>query len=86
MHPPMQIVDDEGEGDESDAHDWDDDAHHDALDVVLLAHTAAEVHATNPEEEDHGGVEDLQEPGGAPVGGRVGWHGWLVFLGLKLLS
>ena len=71
-------VDDEGEADDSDAHDWDDDAHHDALDVVLLAHTAAEVDATNPEEDDHGGVEDFQEPGGAPVSGGVGCHGWLV--------
>ena len=27
----------------------------------------AEVESTHPEEEDHGRVEDLEEPGGAPV-------------------
>ena len=70
-------VDDEGEGDDSDAHYWENDAHHDTLDVVFLAHTTAEVHPTNPELDDHGGVEDLQEPGGAPVDGRVGCHSWL---------
>ena len=71
-------VDDEGEADESNAHVWDDDAHHESLDVVFLVHTAAEVYPTNPEEDDHGGVEDFQEPGGAPVSGGVGCHGWLV--------
>ena len=74
------------EGDDSDADDWDDDYHHESLDdAILLLHTAADVHTTNPEEEDHGGVEDFEEPGGAPVGGGVGCHGHFVF-SLKLLS
>ena len=60
-----------GEGDDGDDHQGDADDHEVNLEVVVfMVSTAAEVEAaTHPEEEDHGGVEDLHQPGCAPVGG-----------------
>ena len=39
--------------------------------VVFLVSTTAEVEATHPEEEDHGGVEDLHQPGCQYVGDEM---------------
>ena len=61
-------VEDKGEGEDENRHDGEDECKDEVPDfLVLIPHSGAQVDASQPEEEDQGGVEHLQKTRSTPV-------------------